>query len=110
MIIKFEDSWKDRINSAEDVQYWLFDGCSKVHYTHLKVERKNLIHQDELTQGDHNFIILNKYEKFCEDPKFDGDYYWYKRLNCTRGDREWVAYSDQPVYICNDNGKTIERI
>jgi len=94
-------------------EWWLLDNIHKISKSKtLKATREELI-GDGVMRGiveDHDICImdvLDNTSEFSSNHKFD-----YTILIC-RGkttDSEFSVIFDTEAYICNDDGKTIERI
>jgi len=96
MILKihFEDDW------------WIYDNIDRVRFSYEEYEA---VSEDF---GDHyrDLTLVDSLRSNSRTPA-DGDTVKFVRISWRdRSDKEMVALFDEVAYLCNDEGKTIEKI
>ena len=103
MILKVE-----RYKDNQD--WWLLDNIAKISCS--KPLRYSGVCTPSVLGEDDNIIILDFDSKCnCRDDEGCSDCVRYHRLVCrTKDNNEFSIVFDTIAYICNDEGKTIEKI
>jgi len=103
MILKIE-----RYKNNQD--WWLLDNIAKISCS--KPLRYSSTTTPSLLGEDNNIVLLDFDTKCnCRDNEGCSDCVRYYRLICrTKDHNEFSVVFDTVAYICNDNGKTIEKV